>query len=405
MAGSDGLIDAAQIDRAVQLLAPAMRRTPVVASRALSEKCGHEVWLKCENLQRTGSFKPRGAYLRIAGLSDTERAHGVVAASAGNHAQGVAWSATTLGIRSRVYMPIGASLPKIAATRAYGAEVILEGEYVDDALEAALAYAAETGAVLIHPFDHPDIVAGQATVGMEIIEQMPDVGTVLVPLGGGGLLAGVAAAIKLHKPGVRLVGVQAAEAAAWPASLSEGKPLRAASMNTMADGIAVAKPGNVPFVHVRELVDEVVTVTEEAISQALLLVLERAKLVVEPAGATAVAALTSLPDLRLDGEVCVVLSGGNIDPLLLTQVTTHGLRAAGRYMTITATVSDRPGGLVALLALLRDLSASVVDVIHSRVSGELRLGEVQVTVSLETKGPDHQKAVRHALSTAGYLGD
>lgn len=399
------MVDAAQIDRAVQLLAPAMRRTPMVASRALSESCGHDVWLKCENLQRTGSFKPRGAYLRIAGLSAEERANGVVAASAGNHAQGVAWSAATLGISSRVYMPMGASLPKIAATRAYGAEVILEGEYIDDSLDAARAYAAETGAVLIHPFDHPDIVAGQATVGMEILEQMPEVGTVLVPLGGGGLLAGVALAMKLHRPDIRIVGVQAASAAAWPASLADGKPIRAASMNTMADGIAVAMPGVVPFAHVSELVDEVVTVSEEAISQALLLVLERAKLVVEPAGATAVAALTSLPDLKLNGQVCVVLSGGNIDPLLLTQVTTHGLRAAGRYMTITATVSDRPGGLVSLLQLLRDLSVSVVDVIHSRVSGELRLGEVQVTVSLETKGRDHQTRVRSALSEAGYLSD
>lgn len=382
-----------------------MRRTPMVASRALSERCGHDVWLKCENLQRTGSFKPRGAYLRIAGLSEAERANGVVAASAGNHAQGVAWSATTLGIASRVYMPTGASLPKIAATKAYGAEVILEGEYIDDSLEAARAYSAETGAVLIHPFDHPDIVAGQATVGMEILEQMPEVGTVLVPLGGGGLLAGVALAIKLHRPEVRVVGVQAASAAAWPASLADGKPIRAASMNTMADGIAVAMPGVVPFAHVAELVDELVTVSEEAISQALLLVLERAKLVVEPAGATAVAALTSLPDLELNGQVCVVLSGGNIDPLLLTQVTTHGLRAAGRYMTITATVSDRPGGLVSLLELLRDLSGSVVDVVHSRVSGELRLGEVQVTVSLETKGRDHQSRVRAALIEAGYLVD
>lgn len=399
------MVDAAQIDRAVQLLGPAMRRTPMVASRALSESCGHDVWLKCENLQRTGSFKPRGAYLRIAGLSEEERANGVVAASAGNHAQGVAWSAATLGIPSRVYMPTGASLPKIAATRAYGAEVILEGEYIDDSLDAARAYADETGAVLIHPFDHPDIVAGQATVGMEILEQMPDVGTVLVPLGGGGLLAGVALAVKLHRPEVRVVGVQAASAAAWPASLADGKPIRAASMNTMADGIAVAMPGAVPFAHVSELVDDVVTVSEEAISQALLLVLERAKLVVEPAGATAVAALTSLADLELKGQVCVVLSGGNIDPLLLTQVTTHGLRAAGRYMTITATVSDRPGGLVSLLELLRDLSVSVVDVIHSRVSGELRLGEVQVTVSLETKGRDHQTRVRAALSEAGYLSD
>jgi threonine dehydratase len=403
MVTAQPLIDQANIDRAVQLLAPVMRRTPVVASRALSESCGHDVWLKCENLQRTGSFKPRGAYLRIAGLSDEERANGVVAASAGNHAQGVAWSAATLDISSRVYMPTGASLPKIAATRAYGAEVVLEGEYIDESLDAARAFADETGAVLIHPFDHPDIVAGQATVGIELLEQMPDVGTVLVPLGGGGLLAGVAAAIKLHRPEVRVVGVQAAAAAAWPASLAGGSPVKATSMNTMADGIAVAMPGAVPFAHVSELVDEVVTVSEEAISQALLLVLERAKLVVEPAGATAVAALTSVPDLRLDGQVCVVLSGGNIDPLLLTQVTTHGLRAAGRYLTITATVPDRPGGLVALLALLRDMGVSVVDVIHSRVSGELRLGEVQVTVSLETKGPGHQAEVRAALIESGYL--
>ena len=396
------IVDLAQIDRAVQLLAPAMRRTPVVASRALSERCGQDVWLKCENLQRTGSFKPRGAYLRIAGLSPAERAHGVVAASAGNHAQGVAWSAGDLGITSRVYMPTSASLPKIAATRAYGAEVILEGATVDESLEAAATYAAESGAILIHPFDHPDIVAGQATVGMEILEQVPDVGTVLVPLGGGGLLAGVAAAIRLHRPQVRIVGVQAASAAAWPDSLAAGKPVKARSMNTMADGIAVAMPGAVPFAHVAELVDDVVTVSEEAISQALLLVLERAKLLVEPAGATAVAALTSLPDLRLDGRVCVVLSGGNIDPLLLTQVTTHGLRAAGRYLTITVTVPDRPGGLVALLELLRDLNVSVVDVIHSRVSGELSLGEVAVTVSLETKGPDHQAKVRAALADVGY---
>lgn len=405
MVSSQAQVHTADIDRAVQLLAPAMRRTPVVASRALSESCGHDVWLKCENLQRTGSFKPRGAYLRIAGLSDEERANGVVAASAGNHAQGVAWSAATLGISSRVYMPTGASLPKIAATKAYGAEVVLEGAYIDDSLDAARAYADETGAVLIHPFDHPDIVAGQSTVGMEILEQMPDVGTVLVPLGGGGLLAGIALAVKLHRPDVRVLGVQAASAAAWPASLACGKPVRVASMNTMADGIAVAMPGAVPFAHVCELVDDVVTVSEEAISQALLLVLERAKLVVEPAGATAVAALTSLPDLELKGQVCVVLSGGNIDPLLLTHVTTHGLRAAGRYMTISVTVSDRPGGLVSLLELLRDLSVSVVDVIHSRVSGELHLGEVQVTVSLETKGRDHQTRVREALSAAGYLID
>ncbi|MGJ0119290.1 threonine ammonia-lyase [Williamsia sp. MIQD14] len=398
------VISSAQIDEAVAMLAPVMRRTPVVASRALSDMCGADVWLKCENLQRTGSFKPRGAYRRIAGLTDAERARGVVAASAGNHAQGVAWSATTLGITSRVYMPTGASLPKVTATRAYGAEVVLEGEIIDESLVAAQAFADETGAVLIHPFDHADIVAGQATVGVEIMGQMPDVGTVVVPLGGGGLLAGVAAAIKAVRPQTRVVGVQAAAAAAWPGSIAAGAPTRVAEMNTMADGIAVAMPGAVTFAHVDELVDEVVTVGEDLISRAVLLMLERAKLLVEPGGAVAVAALMEPGALRLPGPVCAVLSGGNVDPLLLSHLTTHGLQAAGRYLTVAVTVPDRPGGLAMLLDTLRDSGASVVDVIHSRVAGELRLGEVQVTVSLETRGPDHQTAVRAALRTAGYLG-
>ncbi|MGU3292066.1 threonine ammonia-lyase [Williamsia sp. M5A3_1d] len=397
------VISSAQIDEAVAMLAPVMRRTPMVASRALSDMCGADVWLKCENLQRTGSFKPRGAYRRIAGLTDAERARGVVAASAGNHAQGVAWSATTLGIASRVYMPTGASLPKVTATRAYGAEVVLEGEIIDESLVAAQAFSDETGAVLIHPFDHADIVAGQATVGVEIMEQMPDVGTVVVPLGGGGLLAGVAAAIKAVRPQIRVVGVQAAAAAAWPGSIAAGTPTRVAEMNTMADGIAVAMPGSVTFAHVESLVDEIVTVGEDLISRAVLLMLERAKLLVEPGGAVAVAALMEPGALRLPGPVCAVLSGGNVDPLLLSHLTTHGLQAAGRYLTVAVTVPDRPGGLAMLLETLRDSGASVVDVIHSRVAGELRLGEVQVTVSLETRGPDHQTAVRAALRAAGFF--
>ncbi len=396
------LITTDEIDAAVLALAPVMRRTPMVASRVLSEKSDCDVWLKCENLQRTGSFKPRGAYYRISRLTDAERANGVVAASAGNHAQGVAWSATRLGISSRVYMPVGAALPKIAATKAYGAEVVLFGNTIDEALVEARAYADRTGAVLIHPFDHRDIVAGQACVGVEILEQMPDVSAIVVPLGGGGLLAGIAAAVKPRRADVRIIGVQAAQAAAWPMSLSEGAPSAVAEMSTMADGIAVARPGDVPFAHVRELVDDVVTVTEDALSTALLTVLERAKLVVEPAGAAAVAALLHL-DLGLSGRVCAVASGGNIDPLLLNHVTTHGLTAAGRFLTITATVSDRPGGLIALLELLRDQGASVVDVVHSRVVDELSLGEVQVTVSAETRGPDHQAEVRSALAAAGFL--
>ncbi|WP_234880958.1 threonine ammonia-lyase [Mycobacteroides salmoniphilum] len=375
----------------------------MVAFRALSERCGHEVRLKCENLQRTGSFKPRGAYNRISLLPDDQRVNGVVAASAGNHAQGVAWAATTLGIQSTVFMPVGAALPKIVATRAYGATVHLTGTTIDDALLAATEFAAETGAVLIHPFDHRDVVAGQATVGLEILEQLPDVGTIVVPAGGGGLVAGIAAVVKAERPEVRIVAVQAAGAAAWPLSLQAGHPVALQSMDTMADGIAVGKPGAVPFEHVAALVDDVVTVSEEALSRGLLLCLERAKLVVEPAGAAAVAALLTLSaeELRLSGPVCAVLSGGNIDPLLLTHVITHGLRAAGRYLTVRVTVADAPGGLSGLLDVFRASGASVVDVTHWRNSERLRLGEVDVLATVETRGPEHRQAVLDAIVAAG----
>ncbi|WP_286143742.1 threonine ammonia-lyase [Mycobacterium sp. D16R24] len=375
----------------------------MVAFRALSERCGHEVRLKCENLQRTGSFKPRGAYNRISLLPDDQRVNGVVAASAGNHAQGVAWAATTLGIQSTVFMPVGAALPKIVATRAYGATVHLTGTTIDDALLAATEFAAETGAVLIHPFDHRDVVAGQATVGLEILEQLPDVGTIVVPAGGGGLVAGIAAVVKAARPEVRIVAVQAAGAAAWPLSLQAGHPVALQSMGTMADGIAVGKPGAVPFEHVAALVDDVVTVSEEALSRGLLLCLERAKLVVEPAGAAAVAALLTLSaeELRLSGPVCAVLSGGNIDPLLLTHVITHGLRAAGRYLTVRVTIADAPGGLSGLLDVFRASGASVVDVTHWRNSERLRLGEVDVLATVETRGPEHRQAVLDAIVAAG----
>ncbi|ETZ88308.1 threonine ammonia-lyase [Mycobacteroides abscessus MAB_030201_1075] len=374
-----------------------------MAFRALSDRCGHEVRLKCENLQRTGSFKPRGAYNRISQLPGEQRVNGVVAASAGNHAQGVAWAATTLGIPSTVFMPVGAALPKIVATRAYGATVHLTGSTIDDALLAATEFAAETGAVLIHPFDHRDVVAGQATVGLEILEQLPEVGTIVVPAGGGGLVAGVAAVVKAARPEVRIVAVQAAGAAAWPVSLKAGHPVALESMDTMADGIAVGKPGAVPFEHVAALVDDVVTVSEEALSRGLLLCLERAKLVVEPAGAAAVAALLTLSaeELGLTGPVCAVLSGGNIDPLLLTHVITHGLRAAGRYLTVRVTVADAPGGLSGLLDVFRASGASVVDVTHWRNSERLRLGEVDVLATVETRGPEHRQAVLDAIVAAG----
>ncbi|KQU61266.1 threonine dehydratase [Rhodococcus sp. Leaf278] len=397
-------VTASDIASAEELLEPVMRRTPVVASRILSDLTGHEVRLKCENLQRTGSFKPRGAYNRIARLDAEQRAHGVVAASAGNHAQGVAWAASQVGIESTVFMPVGVSLPKLVATKAYGATVHLVGSTVDEALTSAREFADRTGATLIHPFDHLDIVAGQATLGTELLQQMPDVGTIVIPTGGGGLLAGVAAAVKLTKPDVRVVGVQAEGAAAWPASLKAGHPIALTSMSTMADGIAVGLPGSVPFDHVQGWVDDIVTVSEDALSRALVLCIERAKLIVEPAGAAAVAALMthSAEQLGLTGSVCAVLSGGNIDPLLLTHVITHGLRAGGRYLAVRVTISDRPGGLTGVLGVVRDAGASVVDVVHSRTGGRLGLEEVDVMLTVETRGPDHRGSVLEALGAAGY---
>ncbi len=383
------------------MLRPVLRRTPTIASRVLSDRTGHQVWLKCENLQRTGSFKPRGAYYRIRNLTPAERERGVVAASAGNHAQGVAWAATELGCAATVFMPVNAPLPKYVATKSYGATVHLTGQTVDDALVAAHEFAAQTGAILIHPFDHADVVAGQATVGLEILEQVPDVGTIVVPTGGGGLVAGIAAAA----PDVRVVGVQAESAAAWPDSLQAGRPTRTQQMSTMADGIAVGLPGEVPFAHVAKYVDAVLTVSEDALSRALLLCMERAKLIVEPAGAAGVAALLSCRavDLDLRGPVVVVLSGGNIDPLLLTHVITHGLRATGRYLAVRVTVPDRPGGLANLLSVVGASGASVLDVVHSRTAGKLALDEVEVSLTVETRGPAHREDVLSALADHGFV--
>ena len=391
-----------QIRAAATVLKPVVRETPVVVSRVLSERTGVPVHLKCENLQRTGSFKIRGAYTRIHGLTDAERARGVVAASAGNHAQGVALAADLLGASSTVFMPTGAPLPKLAATRAYGAQVHLVGEVLEDAIAEALVFAEHTGAVFIHPFDHVDVVAGQGTVGLEIVAQLPEVGTVLVCTGGGGLVSGVAAAVKAIKPGVRVVAVQAEQAAAWPGSLAAGRPVRLASMATMADGIAVGEPGPVTFAHVSTLVDEVVTVSEDALSRALVLCLERAKMVVEPAGAAAVAALLDDVVANLEGPVCAVVSGGNVDPLLLVHVIQHGLTAARRFLALRVTVPDRPGSLVSLLSTVSGTGANIIDVAHSRLTGTLALGEVEVALTVETRGAEHCATVVAALRGSGF---
>ncbi len=389
-----------EIQIAARLLDPVIRRTPVETSRPLEELVGGPVYLKCENLQRTGSFKIRGAYTRISRLSDAERAAGVVAASAGNHAQGVALAARMLGAAATVFMPVGASISKLAATRAYGATVHLVGENIDESLVAAGRFAADTGAVLVHPFDHPDILRGQGTVGLEVVQQVPDVATVLVSVGGGGLISGVATAVKGLHPATQVVGVQAEQAAAWPGSLAAGRPTRLTSMTTLADGIAVGEPSPLTFEHVSRYVDEIVTVSEGAISQAMLLCLERAKLVVEPAGVATVAALLANPG-KFRPPVVAVLSGGNIDPLVMLHVTQHGLVAAGRFLSLRVDIPDRPGSLAGLLTLIGERGGNVVDVVHSRVGSALRLGDVQVSLRLECRGHDHAAELTAALGEAG----
>jgi threonine dehydratase len=391
----------ADIRAAREVLEGVSIRTPMEGARWLSALAGGPVRLKCENLQRTGSFKPRGAYVRLSRLSAQEREHGVVAASAGNHAQGVALSAQLLGLKSTVFMPEGAPIPKVNATRGYGADVVFHGQYLDQAIVEAKKYAEQTGAIFISPFDHVDIVAGQGTCGLEILEQAPEVRTALVPTGGGGLLAGIAIAVKSQRPDVRVIGVQAADAAAFPASLAAGHPVQLDTMRTMADGIAVGRPGDVTFAAVQQHVDEIITVSEDSLARALLALMERAKQVVEPAGAAAVAALMDDPTAYPTPAVAV-LSGGNIDPLLLGKVIRHGMAAAGRYLYVGVIISDLPGGLAGLLAEISALGASVMDLTHERISPNLGLHEVEVALQLETRGPDHAERVLGRLVELGY---
>ena len=396
-----GLVSADDVAAAAKLLAGITQVTPVANSRVLGTLVGGPVFFKCENLQRGGSFKIRGAYVRISRLSRDERARGVVAASAGNHAQGVALAAGLLGTAATVFMPEGAPLPKIEATLSYGARVELVGRTVDEALRVAQSYAEEHGAVLIHPFDHVDIIAGQGTVGLEILDQCPQVRTILVGTGGGGLASGVAVAVKAQRPDVRVVAVQAAGAAAFPGSLEAGHPVALPTMATMADGIAVGRPGEITFPHVRDLVDEVRTVSEESLSRALLLCLERAKLVVEPAGVASVAAVLDEPG-AFEPPAVAVLSGGNIDPVLLSKLIQYAMVSAGRYLSCRLRIPDRPGELAALLQLVAAQGANVLSVEHSRTGAQLHLGEVEIALSAETRGEEHCEALLAALRDAGH---
>jgi threonine dehydratase len=378
--------------------------TPTLHSNFLSDLIGQEVFLKCENLQRTGAYKVRGAFNRMSKLTAAERKQGVIAASAGNHSQGVALAAKKLGIKATVHMPIGASLPKVEATRNYGAKVVQSGATFADCLRASQEEAKESGAIFIPPFDHMDVVVGQGTVGLEIMQQHPDTLTIVVAIGGGGLAAGVAVSAKLAAAAmgrkIRVIGVQSEHSAAYPVSLRAGKVTEIKTTPTIADGIAVSKPGRIPFELIKKYIDKVVTVSENDIAKAILVLLERSKQVVEPAGAVAVAALMS-GKAKAKGKTVAILSGGNMDPLLLQRVIRHGLSTADRYTNFSVMLPDRPGQLALTAEVIAGAHANVIEVLHTRHGNGLQISEVELNLSIETSGHKHRMEVVDALEKAG----
>lgn len=380
-------------------LAGVARRTPLDHAPNI----GQGVYIKSENLQLTGAFKLRGAYNKIRTLSQEERERGVIACSAGNHAQGIALSAAKQGIRAIICMPAGAPISKIEATRNYGAEVVLVPGVYDDAAAEAARLTREHGYTFAHPFNDPAVIAGQGTIGLEILEQLPDVDQVVVPIGGGGLIGGVAFAIKNLKPSCRVVGVQAAGAASMAESLREGHPVELAQVATIADGIAVKKPGDLTFELCRQYVDEVVTVEEDEIASAILKLMESQKTVAEGAGATPVAAVMfGKVDTSRGKTVCLV-SGGNVDVTTVSRVITKGLSKAGRLTHITTKVADKPGSLLQMLQLVGQSGANIVSINHAREDRHSDVGACMVSMVLETRNPDHVAQIRTALRDRGYI--
>ncbi|MDX6563248.1 MAG: threonine dehydratase [Gaiellales bacterium] len=387
------------IQRARTVIDGIVAPTPVLSAGAISRWTGTRVLLKAENLQRTGAFKLRGAVNRMSTLTEAERARGVVAASAGNHAQGVALAATALGVSSRVYMPVDAPLAKQVATAEYGAEVVLAGETFEESYAAARS--DPDGRVLVPPFDDPAIIAGQGTIGLELVEQAPEADTVVVPLGGGGLLSGIAIAIKALRPDIRVIGVQAAGCASWTPSLAAGRPVDIERVTTVADGIAVQRPGDITFPLVQQFVDDVVEVTEDEICRAIVVLLERSKLMVEGAGAAGLAALLA-GKVNSRQAVCV-LSGGNLDAGMLQVIVRFGLTRNGRFLRLRTQMPDRPGALKRLTDLFAEHRVNILDIDYHRDGAiELGVNDVRVLISVETRDFEHGERVIELISAAGY---
>jgi len=390
------------IHKARQNLKDFVRVTPLDHSRTFTAMVGKDVYLKCENIQRTGSFKIRGATNKILSLTDEQKRKGVIAASAGNHAQGVALGATMAGIVSTIFMPEGAPISKVMATRGYGAEVMLAGLSYDDAYAKALEVQAERGATFVHAFDDPDVVAGQGTIGLELLEQITDIGTVVVPIGGGGLISGIAIALKEANPGIKIVGVQASGCPSSYISRRQHKICHLDQAGTIADGIAVKTPGSFTFPLIETYVDDIITVEDEEIANAVLMLLERAKLVVEGSGAVSLAALLHNKVNIRGNKVVSILSGGNIDANVISTIISRGLVKAGRYVRINTSLPDKPGHLRQLLNLVADLKANVFAVHHERLDVHAPVGETEVYITLETRGHEHIEDIIKAMTKQGY---
>ena len=397
------MLSLSAIEAAADRVSAVARETPLEYSHTFSDRTGAEVSLKLENMQRTGAFKIRGATNRIATLSEAERAAGVVTASAGNHAQGVALAATRAGVDATIVMPEHAPISKVKATRWYGGEVVLDGVDYNEAQTRAHEIEREEGRTYVHAFDDEAVMAGQGTIGLEILDQQPDVETVVVPIGGGGLIAGIATAIKTQRPDVRIIGVQAEGAASVPASLEQGDIHTRESVDTVADGIATRSVGERTFAVIQERVDEVVTVSDEEIALAVTLLLERSKTLVEGAGAVALAAVLEKRFGYEDGEVIVpALCGGNIDMNVLTTVILRGMVQMGRYLKITTVLKDQPGALQGLINIIADYQANIYAIHHERTSRKIGMSDTEVEIELETHGPQHAAELLDALEAAGY---
>lgn len=390
------------IKKAQATLADVVYKTGLVYNTTLSEMSGNDVYLKMENLQRTGSFKLRGAYNRIAHLSDAEKKYGVIASSAGNHAQGVALAATAYGIPSTIVMPAHAPLSKVTATRQYGAQVVLHGDVYDEAYEEAKRRQAASGAVFIHPFNDPAVIAGQGTIGLEIMADLPDTDVVVVPIGGGGLIAGVAVAVKSLKPRTKVIGVQARNMPSMAQSLAQGRPITINGAPTIADGIAVKTPGDITFDLVSRYVDDVVTVDEDEIAGAILFLLERAKAVAEGAGAAAVAAVLHRLAKDTHQKIVAIISGGNIDVNILARTIDKGLVKTGRKIFLDTIIPDQPGTLWRLLQYIAAAGANVLAVTHSREQLDVPLGSARVSLELETADAAQVQALQDSLWQQGY---